>query len=111
MTAVANAFWSGSVHDAAAERIVTGLTKARVASRKASSSPKNSVKATRTPVTAAKRRKSAAGKPIHRCHLRKKAGFTRCKLRYWFMSVGPVHPNSHLPAAEGSRRDPLRFLG
>src|SRR4051812_42894524 len=58
--------------------------RSRVASRRDSSSPKNSVKATRKPVTAAKNRKIAAGKPIQRCHLRQNLTFmvySRCGLK------------------------------
>ena len=42
-------------------------------SRSASSSPKNSVNATRNPVVAAQSRKSAAGSPIQRCQRRQDA--------------------------------------
>src|SRR4051794_22732968 len=60
----------GSDQSAAGELIDTGLTRSRVASRSASSAPKNSVNARMAPVHDAKRRKIAAGNPIHRCHFR-----------------------------------------
>lgn len=72
---MAMALASGSVHASGADDVDTGLTRSRVASRRASASPKNSLKATSMPVIEANNRKAAAGKPIHRCHLRHHAVF------------------------------------
>src|SRR5262245_2053442 len=67
---VAKAFAKGSDQARGDPRRVTLLTRLRVDSRNASSSLKNSVEATKMPVTEANIRKSAAGNPIQRCHFR-----------------------------------------
>ena len=64
-----------SDHAVDGDDVETGLVRSRVASRKASSAPKNSVVATRKPVVAANNKNSAAGKPIQRCHRRHHAVF------------------------------------
>jgi hypothetical protein len=76
--AAARARAIGSCQLAPGESVLTGLTRSRVASRSASSSPKNSVIATMTPVIAAKRRNAAARNAIYWCHLRQNAGFMMC---------------------------------
>src|SRR4249919_1740404 len=73
---VVSARASGSDQSFGGEASVTGLTRSRVASRKASSAPKNSVKAKMAPVHDAKSRKRDAGKPIQRCHLRQNCRVT-----------------------------------
>src|SRR2546423_13507561 len=64
---------TGSLQFVAGDAVVVELTKARVASRSASSAPKNSVKPTTTPVIDAQSKNSVAGKAVHRCHFRQKA--------------------------------------
>src|SRR5262245_1073697 len=69
------AFANGSANALCGDDVDTGLTRSRVASRSASASPKNSLHATRKPVTAANRRTRSSGNPIHLCDLRKDAVF------------------------------------
>src|SRR4051812_36274739 len=88
---------------------VTGLTRSRVASRRASSSPKNSVTATATPVKAAQARKMEAGQPIQRCQRRQNAT-SICEKREAGSGKREAGPARNLqPIARSLRWDIRRF--
>src|SRR4051812_5025991 len=91
----------GSVHADGADADVTGLTRLRVASRSASSAPKNSVKARTNPVIEANSRNSVAGKAIQRCHFLQKAVFSAMK-----GSVGASRPEGTASLSRTYHSDP-----
>src|SRR5262245_3385716 len=101
---VASAAPIGPDQSFAGDVVVTGLTRRRIASRNASSSPKNSVKARINPVVAANSRNKDAGNPIHRCHLRQNARFTRSPLFHALQS--DVCPECHAKADSNGERAP-----